>query len=295
MLYWISSIRQVMEIDQGGDCSSGVINTSSSLRRMLSKLNWETEPAIAVEDPVKLLDSFWVSFPPYTNPWKPIDKLRRKQDELENHIHNQFSFIEHVGSFPFFKTLYYAISSITDLKEDQYIKTDYPLIGGYVGYETGITRNEIEPEFRHVRKEVEKKLDELSQEVTVFWGHISEVLQYPNILYFPKDDSFLYAEVDAPESRNTQSIFFDYVDIVTSPLESRDPEQELQFRSYERLDGKIRRHELNPIVSDVKVEFEMIETDVDSFTVTESFDIPLEKLRLELRDSLAIVFMNEVK
>jgi len=204
-----------------------------SHNELLKKLNWIKGPAcVQIEDEQYCFDPFWFSGPSILleEDLKELDALWTFIEvDMEHKITSHIPSIRHVGGFPFSYTLFYSTSTIDDLKSKHFLRVDFPLLGGYISYKSDASKNEIGRVYKDNRKFFEKSLSDRGFKWQVFWGYLKNTIQYPNIIYFAKDNKFLYAEDVYQGKSDTHSIFFDYLDIFTSPLNKRNPNETINF------------------------------------------------------------------
>lgn len=264
-----------------------------SHNELLKKLNWIKGPACAqIEDEQYCFDPFWLSELSILSEdgLKELDALRAfievdMEDKMTSHIPS----IQHIGGFPFLYTLFYSTSTIDDLKSKRFLCVDFPLWGGYISYKSDISENEIGSVYKNNRKVFETYLYNRGFKWQVFWGYLKDTIQNSNVIYFAKDNKFLYAEDVYQGKRDTHSIFFDYLDIFTSPSNTRNPNKTINFIGNV---SKRKTYTVKVKLGDVKILFEDISKEA---RILDSFEISALDLRLIIRQPGLFKFHNRCK
>lgn len=264
-----------------------------SHNELLKKLNWIKGPAcVQIEDEQYCFDPFWFSGPSILleEDLKELDALWTFIEvDMEHKITSHIPSILHVGGFPFSYTLFYSTSTIDDLKSKHFLRVDFPLLGGYISYKSGASKNEIGSVYKDNRKFFEKLLYDRGFKWQVFWGYLKDTIQYPNIIYFANDNKFLYAEDIYQGERDSHSIFFDYIDIFTSPSNKRNPSETIEFIGN---DTKRETYTVEVKLGDIKILFEDISKEA---RILDSFEISALDLRLIIRQPGLFKFHNRCK
>jgi hypothetical protein len=264
-----------------------------SHNELFKKLNWIKGPAcVQIEDEQYCFDPFWLSGLSILSEdgLKELDALRAFIEvDMEDKITSHIPSIRHVGGSPFSYTLFYSTSTIDDLKSKHLLRVDFPLLGGYISYKSDISENEIERVYRDNRKFFEKSLYDGGFKWQVFWGYLKDTIQNPNIIYFAKDNKFLYAEDVYQGKRDTHSIFFDYLDIFTSHSNKRNPNKTINFIGNV---SKRKTYTVEVKLGDIKILFEDISKEA---RILDSFEKSALDLRLIIRQPGLFKFHNRCK
>lgn len=260
---------------------------------IFKKLNWIKGPDfVQVEDKKHYFDAFWLSNMAILSEenLKEIEDLRTFIEvDIEDKMTSHDLSILHIGGFPFLYTLFYSTSTISDLKSKHFLYVDFPLWGGYISYKPDVSENEIESAYKNNRKVFESYLYNRGFEGQVFWGYLRDTIQYPNVIYFEKDNKFLYAEDVYQDKRDTHSLFFDYLDIFTSPSNKRNPNETINFIGN---DSKRKTYTVEVKLGDIKILFGDISKEARIF---DSFEISALDLRLNIRQPGLFKFHNRCK
>jgi hypothetical protein len=284
---------QIIFDEEEGVDSEDIRLARPSHNELLKKLNWIKGPTcVQIEDEQYCFDPFWLSslYILSEDDLKELDALRTfievdMEDKMASHIPS----IRHVGRFPFSYTLFYSTSTIGDLKFKHFLRVDFPLWGGYISYKSGVSKNEIERVYKDNRKFFEKSLYDRGFKWQVFWGYLKDTIQYPNIIYFAENNKFLYAEDVYQGKRDTRSIFFDYIDIFTSPSNKRNPNETINFIGNV---SKRKTYTVEVKLGDIKILFEDISKEA---RILDSFEISAIDLRLIIRQPSLFKFHNRCK
>lgn len=266
--------------------------TRPSHNTLLKRLEWLKCPAIAkVEDKTYCLDKFWLS----AGDIKQID-LINFESSIEDEMKKYDSNIMHVGSFPFRSTLFYAISSIDELKLRKTIHVDSPLLGGYVAYVPDTPEIEVDRRYRGNREILKEKLQLLGFDGQIFWGILKDAAEHPNIIYFGENDSFLYASDACQGKRDTHSLFFDYIDLFTTPPNTRNKNEMIEFLPvdhyhYPKEEQILYKFKLDDITI-LFEEFKVLDGEVE---ILSSFEVPAVELVIVPRIPYAFVFHKRCK
>lgn len=265
-----------------------------SHNELFKKLNWIKGPAcVQIEDKQYCLDPFWLSELSILSEdgLKELDALRTFiEEDMEDKMTSHIPSIRHVGGFPFSYTLFYSTSTIDDLKSKHFLRVDFPLLGGYISYKSDVSKNEIERVYKDNRKFFERSLYDRGFKWQVFWGYLKGTIQNPNIIYFAKDNKFLYAEDVYQGKRDSHSIFFDYIDIFTCPPNKRNPSETIEFMR--NLSDK-KPYIVKVKLGDIKILFEDVSTEEER--VLDSFEISALDIRLNIRQPGLFKFHNRCK
>jgi len=267
--------------------------TRPSHNELLKKLKWTKGPAcIQIDDKQHCFDPFLLSSLMILSEedFKELDALRAFIEvEMEDKMTTHDPSILHVGGYPFTYTLLYSTSTIDELKFKHILRVDFPLWGGYIGYNPKVSMTKIERIYKDNRTFFERTLIENGFKWQVFWGLLENEIQNPNIIYFAKDNKFLYAEDVCQGQRDKHSIFFDYIDIFTCPPNKRNPNEVIEFM------GDLSKEKPRVVkvkLGDIKILFEDI---IDEETILESFEISALDLKLNIRPMVEIIFHNRCK
>ena len=285
-------MTSIFEREEFGVDPEGIELTRPSHNTLLKRLKWLKCPASAnVEDKIYCFDKFWLS----AGDINQID-LINFESSIENKMKKYDSNISHVGSFPFRSTLFYAISSIDELKLRKSIYVDSPLLGGYVAYVPDTPEIEVDKRYRDNREILKEKLHLLGFNGEIFWGIPKDVAEHPNIIYFGENDSFLYASDVCQGKRDTHSLFFDYIDLFTTPPNTRNGDEKIEFVSvdyyhYPKEEQILYKFKLDDITI-LFEEFKVLGGEVETLS---SFEVPATELVIVPRIPYAIVFHNRCK
>ncbi|MDZ7687635.1 MAG: hypothetical protein U5J64_02740 [Halobacteriales archaeon] len=272
--------------------------TRPSHRTLFKKLEWEDEPGVATvigeEEAVSetyFLDSFWLSIDA-TDENEGVhvaDSIRSGELGIMREVEKLES-VRSAGAKPFFKTLYYCTSSEEDLKDENVMRVDFPLLGGYISFNTEMTEDEVYSEYEKARESLEKNLEEKTEtNIDVIWGHAQDTTQHPNIFYMAREDDIIVAEDKYPSRIYPHSIYFDYSDIVTKPIEERrKPQKELSFGM---TTGDL---EVSTKIKDVSLVFDKVVSKESKLEMERVTEIPLSEFRMKPRISYALQIKKEV-
>lgn len=274
-----------------GDYRTPMDRVPASHRTMLSEFNWVDEIGhVEVGDETRYFDTFMLSGPTLRKEaTDAIDTFRKKTEQaLERELCQDFPVL-HAGGFPFHKSIHYVTSTLKQLRDEHYLRTDFPMFGGYIAYDEGVDESRVDEIYKTVRMRFEELTkSQNSKIVQINWGFLPHIYNFPNTFYFAPDDEWLVASDQYRNQKAEHPLFFDYNDILLESIEERNPKDSLEFRSPQETESKL---ETNPTLKDISISFKPGEhTDENG-----GFDIPIMKLQFELRDSFAIQFMGEVK
>jgi hypothetical protein len=264
-----------------------------SHNELLKKLKWIKGPAcIQIDDEQHCFDPFWLSSLSMLSEadFKELDALRSFIEvDIEDKMTSHIPSILHVGGFPFPYTLIYSTSTIGELKSKHLLRVDFPLFGGYISYKSELLKHQLESEYNDNREFFEKLLHDGGFKWQVFWGLLEHEIQNPNIIYFEKDNKFLYADDILPGERGAHSIFFDYIDIFTCPPNKRDSDKIIEFRGDQPKD---KPRVVKVKLGDIKILFDDI---TDEGIVVDSFEISALDFKLNIRPIVEVIFHNRCK
>ncbi|WP_336022459.1 hypothetical protein [Halobellus salinisoli] len=269
------------------EISSGI---PKSHKTMLDEFEWSNEVGrVDMAGNVVYFDSFLISgLGSRSSHFRAVQDFRKRgEHKLESKLCDEFPLI-HIGTFPHNVSLYYVLSSVDELINDNHLKVDFPMFGGYVAYERDLGENAVESLSDDVRNRFEELLNKtLEYPVKVHWGSLPNVEQSPNMFYFATDDGFLTGSDVYPNQQAPHSIFFNYNDIINTPISERKPKRLLHFASPETGGSGPTT---TPTVEEVSLKFNPATGDL----IDSSIEIPLLELDLEIRDYLQIRVGTEV-
>lgn len=257
---------------------------------MLDEFDWTKEVGrVDMDGDIVYLDSFLISGLDGRNShFRAVQDFRKRgENKLESKLCDEFPLI-HIGAFPHNVSLYYVVSSVEELINDNHLMLDFPMFGGYVAYERNLGENEVESLCDDVRNRFEEIHRETSEyPVEIHWGFLPKVEQSPNMFYFASDDGFLTGRDVYPNQQSSHSIFFNYNDIINRSISEREPKRLLHFASPETGGSDPTT---TPTVEEVSFKFYPAMGDI----IDSSIEIPLLELDLEIRDCLQIRVGKEV-
>lgn len=285
-------MTSIFEREEFGVDPEGIELTRPSHNTLLKRLKWLKCPAIAkVDDKTYFFDKFWLS----AGDIKQID-LINFESSIEDEMKKYDSNIMHVGSYPFRSTLFYAISSIDELKLRKVIYVDSPLLGGYIAYVPDTPEIEIDKRYRGNREILKEKLQLLGFGGQIFWGFLKDAAEHPNIIYFGEDNSFLHASDVCQGKRDTHSLFFDYIDLFTTPPNTRNENEMIEFLPVDHYHcPKEKQTPYKFKLDDITILFEEFKVLDGEVEILSSFEVPAIELVIVPRISYAIVFHNRCK
>lgn len=276
---------------------------TSSHRTLVRDLNWHDKPAKAVED--RIFDSFWIRMPVSRKRSLSIAKqYSRNIEPIIEKALKEYHPVVHAGSYPFSKTLYYATSSVEDLIEKGKLTIDFPMIGGYVGYDPSLSESEVENQYQSVRSIVTKafqKYDSRSSALEgnfgndwdIHWGSVENAMQHPNMVYFEETNRFLYLSDEFPGQVSPHSIFFEYRDVLEVENQSRTETIEFKGITGSEYEDNI----VSTSVSDISIVVH--ETTADQFgpviDTEQVSEHSLSDMEVTMRDPYQIKLTREVR
>lgn len=257
---------------------------------MLDEFDWTEEVGcVDMDGNIVYLDSFLISgLGSRSSQFRAVQDFRKRgEHKLEFKLCDEFPLI-HIGTFPHNVSLYHVVSSVDELINENHLKVDFPMFGGYVAYERNLGESEVESLSDNVRNRFEELLSEiLEYPIEIHWGFLPNVEQSPNMFYFASDDGFLTGSDVYPNQQAPHSIFFNYNDIIHTPISKREPKRLLHFASPEAGGSDPTT---TPTVEEVSVKFNPATGNL----IDSSIEIPLLELDLEIRDHLQIRVGTEV-
>lgn len=267
----------------------------ASHETLINELDWSSEPSNPANDSLEMyIDSFWVSQQNDFGTIEGHDAIRQSIITIADSMESEINDINTMGGHPFFKYLYYSTSSLEELKREQELILDTPLMGGFIVYEEALDTSAVDGTVNSTRTRLEEALSSKHEGLNIIWGYTGITIQFPNVIYFGSEGRVVVAEDIFPKRAVPHSLFTDYGDILFSE-ERPDPDREIKFFGYQD-GGEYRREIVNKVrIGDIDIQFGVIDQSRGQPEVIEEFKIPLTSLHAHRRIPYSIRLNNRVK